>query len=141
MLKFLKNLFSSKIPEKSFPGIIAAKVIKVEKHANADRLRVVELSDGTNTISPVVCGAFNFDAGDIVALALPGAQIPQNIHSQTHEPFILQKATIRGVESQGMICAAFELGLNSETGKGIMKLKHAVDLGSPFSTGMIESYE
>src|SRR5688500_14910705 len=90
--------------------IIAAKVTKIDKHPNADRLQVVELSDGHKTIAPVVCGAFNFREGDVVALALPGAQIMHNIHSTEHEPFALDKATIRGVESQGMICSAFELG-------------------------------
>ncbi|OGE81093.1 MAG: hypothetical protein A3H72_01435 [Candidatus Doudnabacteria bacterium RIFCSPLOWO2_02_FULL_48_8] len=95
-----------------FPGIIAARVTKIEKHPNADRLRVVELTDGERTIAPVVCGAFNFEVGAKVALALPGAKILRNIHSAAHEPFVLQKATIRGIESQGMICSAFELGLS-----------------------------
>lgn len=94
--------------------IIAAKVTKLSKHPNADRLQVVELSDGKKTIAPVVCGAFNFKEGDIVALALPGAQISHNIHSKEHEPFAMDKATIRGVESQGMICSAFELGWSDQ---------------------------
>lgn len=97
-------------------AIIAAKVVKVEKHPNADRLRVISLTDGIRTIEPIVCGAFNFDVGDMVVLALPGAKIPANIHSAEHEPFILDKATIRGVESQGMICAEFELGITGEVG-------------------------
>jgi phenylalanyl-tRNA synthetase beta chain len=90
--------------------IIAARVDKLEKHPNADRLQVALLFDGKQTVAPVVCGAFNFKVGDVVALALPGAQIAHNIHSKDHEPFALDKATIRGVESQGMICSAFELG-------------------------------
>lgn len=91
--------------------IVTARVEQVEKHPNADRLRVVSLSDGRQTHHPVVCGASNFSVGDIVALALPGATIPRNIHSEEHETFVLSKATIRGVESQGMICSAFELGM------------------------------
>lgn len=98
------------------PNIIAAKVTKIEKHPNADRLRVISLTDGSKTIEPVVCGAFNFEVGDIVALALPGATIAQNIHSDTHESFVLGTAKIRGIESQGMICAEFELGLTKERG-------------------------
>src|SRR3989344_3515480 len=81
-----------------FDGIIVAKVVKIEKHPNADRLRIITLSDGKQTIGPVVCGAWNFDVGAIVPLALPGTTIPQ---SQTK----LAKATIRGIESQGMICS------------------------------------
>jgi phenylalanyl-tRNA synthetase beta chain len=111
MLNFLKSFFSS--PSNK---IIAAKVVKIEKHPNADRLRVVSLFDGSKTIEPVVCGAFNFSEGDIVALALPGAKIAQNIHSEEHESFILSTAKIRGIESQGMICAEFELGLTDTVG-------------------------
>ncbi len=96
--------------------IIAAKVTKVEKHSNADRLRIVALDTGSGIVEPVVCGANNFQVGDIVALALPGSTIAQNIHSDTHESFVLGKATIRGVESQGMICAEFELGLTKQPG-------------------------
>ena len=120
MLKFLKKYFKRAEQKKHFvpqtDHIIAARVIKVEKHPDADRLRVITLTDGNRTITPVVCGAFNFDLGAIVPLALPGAQIARNIHSETHEPFTLGTATIRGVESQGMICAAFELGMSDELG-------------------------
>lgn len=137
--KFLKGLFSvSNQSQKDFPGIIAAKVIAVEKHPNADRLRVIKLTNGSNEIYPVVCGAFNFGEGDIVALALPGASISQNIHSESHEPFVLGKAKIRGVESNGMICAAFELGLVKEPGQGIMLLKSDTKIGSQFSAEMIQ---
>ncbi len=94
--------------------VITAKVLSFEKHPNADRLRVVSLDTGKQIVKPVVCGATNFEAGDVVALALPGAIIAHNIHSEAHESFILEKATIRGVESQGMICAGFELGLSKE---------------------------
>lgn len=124
--------------QQQFPGIIAARVTKIEKHPNADRLRIVELTDGQKTIAPIVCGAFNFEVGDMVALALPGALIPRNIHTDAHEPFVLQKATIRGVESQGMICAAFELGLSEDTGKGIVILRDDVELGSTFVPAMIK---
>jgi len=105
-MNFLQRLFGK--PRVS-GKIIAARVTKIDKHPNADRLQVVALFDGQQTVAPVVCGAFNFQVGDIVALALPGAPIAHNIHSPEHEPFTLDKATIRGVESQGMICAAFEL--------------------------------
>ena len=140
LLSFFQNLFkpkTSSVNQKSFPGIVVAKVLNVEKHPNADRLRVVKLDIGSKVIEPVVCGAFNFEAGDRVALALPGASIPQNIHSETHEPFTLGKAKIRGVESQGMICAAFELGLENEPGKGVMILKPNSVLGSQFTSDLV----
>jgi len=111
--------------------IIAAKVTKLSKHPNADRLQIVELWDGQNTIAPVVCGAFNFREGDMVVLALPGAQIARNIHTEEHEPFTLNKAFIRGVESQGMICAAFELGKSENLGEGIIVLPPDTKPGTP----------
>jgi phenylalanyl-tRNA synthetase beta chain len=117
----------------AFSGIVAAKVLEVQKHPNADRLRVVKADIGGTVVDPVVCGAFNFGAGDMVALALPGARIAQNIHSEAHEPFILKNAKIRGIESQGMICAAFELGLAEEPGEGIMLLEKSVKPGTPLS--------
>ncbi len=128
----------SKKNNQSFPNIVAAKVAHFEKHPNADRLRVVKLDLGDRVVDPVVCGATNFAAGDIVALALPGAEIPQNIHSDSHESFTLEKAKIRGVESQGMICASFELGLSKEAGTGIMILKPNTKLGSEFTPEMIQ---
>ncbi|HMQ02257.1 MAG TPA: hypothetical protein PKD79_04325 [Candidatus Doudnabacteria bacterium] len=112
MWNLLQKLFNKKVDSK----IIAARVVKIEKHPNADRLRVVSLFDGQKTIEPVVCGANNFKVGDIVALALPGATIAQNIHSDEHESFVLSTAKIRGIESQGMICAEFELGRTTEIG-------------------------
>lgn len=138
MFSFLKNLFSKKTPFKQQDKIIAAKVLDVQKHPNADRLRIVKLDAGEKIIEPVVCGASNFQSGDTVVLALPGALISQNIHSETHEPFVLEKAKIRGVESQGMICAAFELGLSKEPGQGIMLLKTNIEAGSLFHPNMIK---
>ncbi len=134
-INYFFNFFSKK---PSFPGIIAAKVLNIQKHPNADRLRVVKVDAGDKIIEPIVCGAFNFEAGDMVALALPGATIAQNIHNDKHEAFVLQKAKIRGIESQGMICAAFELGLADKPGEGIMVLKPGIKPGSQFKPEMIE---
>lgn len=132
---WLKQFFGTK--QKTFDKIIVAKVTKVEKHPNADRLRIIELTDGTNTIGPVVCGAWNFDVGAIVALALPGATIPHDQHDPEGKPFTLAKATIRGIESQGMICSGKELGI-SDNGQGILILKETAKLGSNFSPDLIE---
>jgi len=134
---FFKKLFSPS-PAPQFPGIVAAKVLDVQKHPNADRLRIIKLDIGNSIAEPIVCGAFNFSVGDMVILALPGAKIAQNIHSDAHEPFVLEKAKIRGVESQGMICAAFELGLSNQPGDGIALLKRTTVPGSPFSKEMIQ---
>ncbi len=116
MLNFLTKFLSKKQHVPQTGHVITAKVTKIEPHPNADRLRVITLTDGHREISPVVCGAFNFEEGDIVALALPEATIARNIHSESHESFVLGPAKIRGVESQGMICAAFEIGLSEDIG-------------------------
>jgi phenylalanyl-tRNA synthetase beta chain len=146
---FFKKLFGKKpaSQKKSEPPpwrpsdlIVAAKVISADKHPNADRLRIVSLDvGGGKIIKPVVCGAFNFGAGDMVVLALPGAKIAQNIHTQDHQPFNLDKATIRGIESQGMICAAFELGIGPLSDKPeIMVLKNSAVPGSQFKPQMLQ---
>ncbi len=136
MINWLKTLFTKQ--QTTFPNIIVAKVLTVEKHPNADRLRVVTLSDGNNTIQPVVCGAWNFEAGAIVPLALPGATIPHDQHDPEGKPFTLGKAKIRGIESQGMICSGKELGLTSES-TGILILKDNAVLGSIFAANLIKS--
>ena len=134
---WLKQLFSPTITTQTFDNIIVAKVTKIEKHPNADRLQVVELTDGEKTYAPIVCGAFNFEVGAIVALALPGATIPHDQHDPAGKPFVLTKATIRGIESQGMICSAKELGLGEDSG-GIMILKETAELGSKFTSDLIK---
>lgn len=137
MFGLLKNLFTKS--SKTFPNLYSAKVIEIQKHPNADRLRVIKLSLGDREVYPVICGAFNFKEGDMVALALPGAEIAQNIHDKNHKPFILNKAKIRGIESQGMICAEFELGLGPLTEKPeIMILKPSSKPGSQFKPEMIQ---
>lgn len=140
-MSFFNFLFKKPKISPADPNIIAAEVLSVEKHPNADRLVVVSLNAGGTVVAPVVCGANNFKAGDKVALALPGAKISQNIHSETHEPFVLGKAKIRGVESQGMICSAFELGLadKPEEKPEILVLKPDANPGSPFSKDLISS--
>jgi phenylalanyl-tRNA synthetase beta chain len=122
------------ISHQNFENIIVAEVAKVEKHPNADRLRVIALTDGRKSYSPVVCGAWNFDVGARVALALPGAVIPHDQHDPEGKSFTLAKATIRGIESQGMICSGKELGL-SDDGQGIMLLDETHKLGAQLTVG------
>jgi phenylalanyl-tRNA synthetase beta chain len=117
--------------EIEFKNIIVAKVTKISSHPNADRLRLITLTDGKKTYNPVVCGAWNFEVGVKVALALPGAVIPHDQHNPD-ESFVLEKAVIRGVESQGMICSSVELGLGKNA-DGIMVLETTTPIGSNLS--------
>jgi len=93
-------------------GFVVGRVLSVEKHPDADRLRVctVDTGDGERTI---VCGAPNVAAGQTVAVALPGATMPGGQR--------IGKAKLRGVESAGMICSAGELEVG-ESPDGILVL-------------------
>ena len=91
-----------------------AKIIKAEKHPNADKLKVCEVSLGGKETLQVVCGAPNARDGLITIYAPPGATIPKN-------KFKLKIAKIRGIESKGMLCSENELNLSSES-EGIIEL-------------------
>ena len=93
-----------------------AKVLKAEKHPNADKLKVCDVTIGGKEILKVVCGASNARAGLITIYAPPGAVIPKT-------NFELKVAKIRGVESKGMLCSESELNLSTES-EGIIELKN-----------------
>ena len=91
-----------------------AKIIKTEKHPNADRLKVCDVDVGEKEFKKVVCGAANAREGLITIYAPPGATIPK-----TKTKLVVAK--IRGVTSYGMLCSESELNL-SEEGDGITEL-------------------
>ena len=91
-----------------------AKIIKVEKHPNADKLKVCDVNIGKTETLKVVCGAPNARDGLITIYAPPGATIPKT-------KFQLKIAKIRGVESRGMLCSESELNLSDES-DGIIEL-------------------
>tara|TARA_E500000178_G_scaffold244303_1_gene240678 strand:+ start:1660 stop:4062 length:2403 start_codon:yes stop_codon:yes gene_type:complete len=93
-----------------------AKIIKVEKHPNADKLKICEVSIGVKENLRVVCGATNARDGLVTIYAPPGAIIPKT-------KFKLKIAKIRGVESSGMLCSESELNLSNES-NGIIELEN-----------------
>jgi phenylalanyl-tRNA synthetase beta chain len=93
-----------------------AKILKTEKHPNADKLKVCDVALGDNKIVKVVCGAINAREGLVTIYAPPGAVIPKT-------KFELKIAKIRGVESRGMLCSESELNL-SNAGDGIIELRN-----------------
>ena len=95
-----------------FTGVIVAQVTAVDPHPDADKLRVCRVSTGKATVQ-VVCGAPNVAAGQKIPFAEVGAVLGDD--------FNIRKAKLRGVESQGMICSAEELGL-AEKSDGILVL-------------------
>ena len=93
-----------------------AKILKAEKHPNADKLKVCDVSLGDNNTIKVVCGAPNAREGLVTIYAPPGAIIPKT-------KFKLKIAKIRGVESRGMLCSENELNI-SDKSAGIIELQN-----------------
>jgi len=93
-----------------------AKILKVEKHPNADKLKVCDITLDSKKVIKVVCGAPNAREGLLTIYAPPGATIPKS-------NFKLKVAKIRGIESSGMLCSESELNLSTES-EGIIELKN-----------------
>ena len=96
-----------------------AKIIKVEKHPNADRLKICDVNIGKKDVKKVVCGADNARQGLITVYAPPNAIIPKTKTKLT-------VAKIRGVTSYGMLCSESELNLSDES-EGIIELSSKLE--------------
>jgi phenylalanyl-tRNA synthetase beta chain len=103
-----------------FTGVVVARVVSVAKHPNADKLTVCQVDAGTGTMLNIVCGAPNVAPGIRVPCALVGAVLPGD--------FRIKQAQMRGVESQGMLCSARELGLSEDHG-GLLVLASDAPIG------------
>ena len=102
-----------------------AKVLTAEKHPQADKLQVLTVDDGTGEVIQVVCGAPNAHAGMLGVFGGPGTYIPGS-------DLILKVASIRGVESRGMMCSARELQLG-EDHTGIIELPDDAPVGTAYT--------
>lgn len=91
-----------------FTNIKTVKIEKIDAHPNSDRLHLVTVNTGSG-LKTVVCGAQNIKEGQVVPYASVGSQV---LDRKTGEMFTLTPAVIRGVESQGMLCSADELGVS-----------------------------
>jgi len=103
-------------------NVIVARITASSQHPNADRLTICEVDDGSGTKRQIVCGATNYKVGDKVPLALPGAKLPNGLE--------IKKSKLRGVESEGMLCSAIELGVG-EDASGLLILSPDAKIGSP----------
>ena len=92
----------------AFTNIITVKIEKIDNHPNSDHLHLVTVNTGSG-VKTVVCGAQNIAEGQIVPYASVGSKV---LDRKTGEQFELTPAVIRGVESQGMLCSADELGVS-----------------------------
>ena len=104
-----------------FSGVVVGEVLGVSRHPNAEKLALCEVTtDGSNRLQ-IVCGAPNVRGGLKVAVAMVGALLPGDI--------TIKRAKLRGLESNGMLCSARELGLGQEQ-DGIMELPAELPLGA-----------
>ena len=108
----------------NIPKVIVAQIRESVPHPNADRLSVCQVDDGSGTPRQIVCGAKNYQVGDKVPLALPGAVLGPD--------FTIKVGKLRGVESQGMMCSAKELGI-AEDAEGLLILSPETKVGAPLS--------
>ncbi len=113
----------------AYKDFIVGQVLEEEKHPNADKLKLCKVDIGGNRVD-VVCGAPNVTKGMKVVYAPVGSVIPVN-------QMKIKAAKIRGVESYGMMCSEYELGISNEH-DGIISLEQDTEVGSSYadSSGM-----
>ncbi len=104
----------------AFHDIVVAEIKSVAPHPNADKLRVTEVDAGTGALLQIVCGAPNLAVGMRVPCAMVGAELPG---------LSIKQAKLRGVESNGMLCSAKELGLSDDHG-GLLPLAADAPIGT-----------
>ena len=97
----------------AFANVVVGEVLSVETHPNAEKLKVCKVNVGESAPLQIVCGAANVAAGLRVPCARIGAELPGGMK--------IKQATLRGVESSGMLCSAKELGM-AESAEGLMIL-------------------
>jgi len=105
-----------------FSGVVVGRVESTEQHPDADKLSVCRVTDGV-TDYQVVCGAPNVRPGLLVPFAKVGAVLEGG-----DKPFKIKAAKLRGVESNGMLCSAEELGL-AESSDGLLELPETLTVG------------
>ncbi len=116
---------------KEFDKMIVCEIKSVNKHPNADRLKICEVSNGQSSYK-VVCGADNATVGLRTIFASNGTYIPG-------KDFVLEKKSIRGIEGDGMLCSSEELGIFGNT-NGIIELNNKYILGTSLSNYVEEDY-
>ena len=108
-----------------FTGVVVGLVLSAEQHPDADRLRVCQVDVGQAQPLQIVCGAPNARPGIRVPCATVGAVLPPGADGQ---PFKIKLGKLRGVESQGMLCSAKELGVSDES-NGLLELGDGATVG------------
>jgi phenylalanyl-tRNA synthetase beta chain len=102
-------------------GVVVGRVLTVEPHPAAERLRVCAVDTGDSAPLPIVCGAPNVAVGMLAPTALVGARLAGGVE--------IKRAKLRGIESAGMLCSARELGL-AEASEGLLALPDGAPVGA-----------
>lgn len=114
-------------------GVVVGHIVKLEKHPNADRLMVCTIDVGSPSALTIATAATNVRQGQVIPVATIGAQLID----ADRRPLRIEPRTMRGVESQGMLCSAFELALEPAWFEdGIMQL----DAGTPLGLDVVEHF-
>ena len=120
----------------NFKKVIVGKITAIAPHPNADKLRVATVSDGFQSYQ-VVCGALNCREGIKTAFAMVGAIL----QDEKGKDFTIQPTKLRGIESFGMLCSGFELGLSSDR-DGIIEfadhIKEGTDVGEMYADTLFD---
>ena len=93
-------------PYEGISGLVVGRVLTCEDHPDSDHLHVCTVDVGAEEPLPIVCGAPNVAAGQLVPVAPVGATLPGGL--------VMKKAKLRGVPSHGMICSEREMGLTDD---------------------------
>lgn len=109
----------------AFTNVVVAEIVETKQHPNADRLKICQVNVGSLQFLTIVCGAPNARPGIRIPCALIGAELPSN---EDGKPFLIKLGKLRGVESQGMLCSAKELGLSDDQA-GLLELDSDAPVG------------
>lgn len=104
-------------------GVVVARIVECARHPQADKLQVCQVDVGNDVMLQIVCGAPNARPGLIAPLATIGTQVGE---------LMIKAATLRGVDSNGMLCSAKELGIDADA-SGLLELPDDAPVGAPLS--------
>jgi phenylalanyl-tRNA synthetase beta chain len=104
-------------------GVVVARIVECAKHPEADRLQVCQVDAGDGARLQIVCGAPNARPGMVAPLAMVGAKLGD---------IVIKAAKLRGVESNGMLCSAKELGIDADA-SGLLELPADAPIGTPLA--------
>lgn len=117
--------FKTKLQADTAPKFVIGYVKECQPHEDSDHLNITQTQVDDGQVLQIVCGASNVDQGQKVVVAKPGAVMPDGL--------VIWPGELRGEKSNGMICSARELQIESDSKKGILVLDDSHQVGSEFT--------